>query len=131
MAHFRDAFLVINIVFILLLTGCGPKGINLSSGPWDPANNPAKKQAIPPREACSQVSPEKRALFGDLHIHTSFSMDVNSRGTKTLPDDAYAFASGRPLKLKTSRRLRSAQLQKIDRLLDFAAVQNQFSQKKS
>ena len=49
-------------------------------------------------------------------------MDANSRGTKTLPDDAYAFASGKTLNLETSGHLRSAQLQKIDRPLDFAAV---------
>ena len=118
MQHVRHAYLVTNIILILLLMGCSPKGINLSSEPWDPKNNPARKQAILPREACSQYNPEKRALFGDLHIHTSFSMDANSRGTKTLPDDAYAFASGKPLNLETSGHLRSAQLQKIDRPLE-------------
>ena len=122
MQHVRYAYLVTNIILILLLMGCGPKGINLSSEPWDPENNPARKQALLPREACSQYNLEKRALFGDLHIHTSFSMDANSRGTKTLPDDAYAFASGKPLNPETSGHIRSAQLQKIDRPLDFAAV---------
>jgi len=122
MNSFRTAYLVITAILILSLMGCGPRGINLSSEPWDPENKPAIKQTLLSREACSQFSPEKRALFGDLHIHTSFSMDANSRGTKTLPDDAYAFASGKSLNLKSSGHLRSAQLQKIDRPLDFAAI---------
>jgi hypothetical protein len=42
-----------------------------------------------------QSTPAKRqAFFGDLHLHTSFSADAWSFGTRTTPEDAYRFAKG-------------------------------------
>jgi len=38
--------------------------------------------------------PERRAFFGELHLHTALSLDAWSYGTKLLPDDAYRFGRG-------------------------------------
>jgi Protein of unknown function (DUF3604) len=73
---------------------------------------------------CEKASASRRAFFGDLHVHTSYSSDANFRmGTRTTPDDAYRFALGHDIPLppydaagNSLRRLR------IDRPLDFAAV---------
>ncbi len=37
---------------------------------------------------------ERRALFGDLHVHTQLSFDAFIFGTRSTPDSAYAFAKG-------------------------------------
>ena len=53
--------------------------------------------AAPPVEqrATSSTGPEsRRALFGELHLHTAMSFDAWTFGTKLGPDDAYTFASG-------------------------------------
>jgi hypothetical protein len=62
--------------------------------------------------------PAKReALFGDLHLHTSFSFDAWAlMGTKITPDDAYNFAEG-----KTITYL-GKQVHRVDPPLDFLAV---------
>ncbi|MFV0275700.1 MAG: DUF3604 domain-containing protein [Parahaliea sp.] len=75
--------------------------------------------------ACDNASAERRAYFGDLHVHTSYSQDANWRmgNTRVTPDDAYAFARGARVGLppfdSQGHSLRSAQL---ERPLDFLAV---------
>ncbi|MFC4311907.1 DUF3604 domain-containing protein [Steroidobacter flavus] len=37
---------------------------------------------------------ERRAFFGELHLHTALSLDAWTYGTKLLPEDAYRFGRG-------------------------------------
>jgi|TARA_B110000196_G_scaffold138315_1_gene119961 hypothetical protein len=37
---------------------------------------------------------ERRAFFGELHLHTAMSFDAWTFGTKVMPDQAYKFARG-------------------------------------
>lgn len=39
-------------------------------------------------------NPMKNAYFGDTHVHTSWSPDAFTQGTRTTPRDAYAYAKG-------------------------------------
>lgn len=75
--------------------------------------------------ACNDFSAERRAYFGDLHVHTRFSQDASWRmgNTRLGPDEAYQFARGHRIDLPPydalGESLRSVQLQ---RPLDFLAV---------
>ena len=68
--------------------------------------------------ACATVSSgaERNVYFGDLHIHTRYSFDAFLFGTRTNPDDAYAFARGEPLQHPSGFDMQ------LDRPLDFYAV---------
>jgi hypothetical protein len=78
--------------------------------------------AGPPLE-CPDRAPLRRPYFGDLHVHTTYSLDASTQGTRTTPDEAYRFARGERIGLHPFDRngvaLRSAQL---TRPLHFAAV---------
>ncbi len=47
-----------------------------------------------PPVARAEPNPLKNAYFGDTHVHTSWSPDAFSSGTRTTPRDAYAYAKG-------------------------------------
>ena len=56
-------------------------------------------------------------LWGDTHVHSSFSMDANSMGNTRLgPGDAYRFAKGEVVTSNTGQPVR------LDRPLDFLVV---------
>jgi hypothetical protein len=75
------------------------------------------------REPCADRVATRRAFFGDLHVHTGFSLDASTMGTRTRPTDAYRFAWGERIGIQpfdqNGRPMRSVQL---DRPIDFAAV---------
>jgi hypothetical protein len=50
--------------------------------------------AAGPRDPGQVRPPQRRAFFGELHLHTALSLDAWSYGTKLLPDDAYRFGRG-------------------------------------
>lgn len=102
------------------------------SGQWPgPENTSHLKQALaqlPIRAAkpgvkCRQHDPLRQAFYGDLHIHTTLSLDAKMQDTRTGPADAYRFARGEKLAIppydSDNRAIRYAQLA---RPLDFAAV---------
>ncbi|WP_035486515.1 DUF3604 domain-containing protein [Geminicoccus roseus] len=77
------------------------------------------------REACRSYQPLRQPLFGETHLHTSFSFDAYVFSVRNDPYAAYAFAKGAPVRLPAASAMggkpqtRTAQL---SRPLDFAAV---------
>ena len=57
-----------------------------------------------------------RPLFGDTHLHTSFSMDAGAFGARLSPRDAYRFARGEELDASSGQPVR------LSRPLDFLVV---------
>jgi hypothetical protein len=47
--------------------------------------------------AFAQQSPERNAYFGELHIHSSWSVDAYVFGTRIGPEDATKYAMGQPV----------------------------------
>ena len=57
---------------------------------------------------CPNYNPERDAYFGDLHVHTSFSLDAIMQDTRTVPADAYRYARGEAIEHPPSGSRNSA-----------------------
>jgi len=90
---------------LIVLAGCG------------------KPTYVEPRLPCAQHDANRSVFFGDLHVHTTYSFDVNAFEVRNTPVDAYRFARGATLTLPPldadGNGTRSV---KLERPLDFAAV---------
>ena len=89
-------------------------------GCTDPDVVPKSHISIPPPAQTSggevQKFPLKTALFGDMHVHTSWSADAYAGGNRLGPNTAYRFARGEEVELQNGL------LAKLDTPLDFVAL---------
>ncbi len=67
-------------------------------------------------EPLSEGIPNRKPYFGDLHVHTAYSLDSYINFNPVGPRAAYRFAQGEEITLSGNRKLRPGQP------LDFAAV---------
>ncbi len=95
---------------LAVIAGCPTPSVE---PPPDPVEEPA----------CAEQSPERRALFGDLHVHTKWSFDAYVQDVRVTPTEALAFAQGAPVRLPPldadgvgTREVR------LERPLDFVAL---------
>jgi hypothetical protein len=89
---------LIGLSALLLVAGCGAEMVNdLDSGP---AGAPAPVDVMYAGEELPWAGDEvsrnslKDAFFGDLHIHTSWSLDAFAFQVRVGPEDAYQYARG-------------------------------------
>ena len=71
---------------------------------------------------CSDRRETRNVYFGDLHVHSSLSMDAYVFGTRVTPADAYRFARGKPIEIRAILSNSDRQAARLERPLDFAAV---------
>jgi len=73
------------------------------------------------RQPCDDYEVLRQPLFGDLHVHTSFSFDSYLSSQRNNPYDAYRYAKGETLMVPSASG-ESVVAAKIQRPLDFASV---------
>ena len=78
--------------------------------------------------ACDDYNPYGNAYFGDLHVHTAYSLDASAVGVLRTPEDALDFGRGRPATLTSGQQVYIDDTADADgdgfgeRPLDFMAV---------
>ncbi len=73
------------------------------------------------RAACADHDPLRRPMYGDLHVHTSYSFDSYISSQRNDPAAAYRYARGETIVLPDAFGEQTVQA-RIQRPLDFAAV---------
>ncbi len=80
-----------------------------------PSAGSGSATSTPVSAAAPAANPLKNAYFGDLHLHTGYSMDAFAMSTRTTPEDSYRYAMGETVEYMGKPQKRLAPL-------DFLAV---------
>lgn len=102
------AWIIAWLVLATLLAGCSG-----DSGTADANKGSNSDRAI---RAAPDPEVEKNLYFGDLHVHTSISMDALLWGNRLGMEEAYGFARGNSISLPSGISTR------LSRPLDFVAI---------
>jgi len=78
----------------VLAGGCSRE----APAPAAPATSAATEApASPAASDRPAANPERNAYFGDVHVHTGWSFDAFTNGSRATPNDAYAWAQGQEI----------------------------------
>ena len=88
MKHNKLTLSIFGGIAVLALAGCS-KTTETEKPPV--ATTASTAAALP------ASNPERNAYFGNVHVHTGWSFDGFTNGSKTTPTDAYAWAQGKEI----------------------------------
>jgi hypothetical protein len=86
-----------NAARLVLLSIAGLAVLGGCSREPAPKEGEAKPVAQQPATTLPPPNPERNAYFGAVHVHTGWSFDGLTNGSKTTPTDAYAWAQGKEI----------------------------------
>ena len=81
--------LVATLSAALLISACSDP-----EAPTNIAVQSASDNTVVSSGSCDQYDENGTALFGDLHVHTSYSFDAAAISTGATPEDAHNYARG-------------------------------------
>jgi len=124
--RFMWVMFVLWVSAIGLLSGCAedsdPPSANGASGNGESATA-SSSGTSDTAESCANSVATRQPLFGDLHVHTSYSFDAAANATGATPADAQRYAQGEPIPFFPIGDDGTPQgTAQIDRPLDFLAV---------
>lgn len=108
------------ICALILVTGCGTEAAPLFIP--DLPEPPESALSEAPTAQCPAYRALKNVYFGDLHVHTSYSLDSFGFANRNDPAAAYAFARGLSDLPLASGEGGASTAARLSRPLDFAAV---------
>ncbi len=109
----RAAWSSLAVVVLVVIGAIG----HVIYGEYHLHNPKEAASAVPAARPRPAANPLRNAYFGDLHVHTSMSLDANIFDTRSGPRSAYQFAKGGEITLAGS-----GIKQKLTTPLDFAAI---------
>ena len=102
----------LQLVFVGVLAACSAQN-----------NLPENQNAAAVDKVCKNKNALRNPYFGDLHVHTTLSLDANTQGTRLRPDDAYRFAKGERIGIQPyDEQDNPLRFKQLAQPLDFAAV---------
>ena len=82
----RPFQITFSTALLILLAGCSESQL--------PISQDVKPAVSSESGNCERFDENRTALFGDLHIHTSYSFDAAANSTGATPEDAHRYARG-------------------------------------
>ncbi len=107
------------IIAKTLVMSCLLASLASTAAPGDARALPFERTEA--REPCRDYRADRRPLFGDLHVHTSYSFDSYLSSQRRDPWDAYRYAKGEAILLPDANGEQTVRA-RIGRPLDFTAV---------